>query len=214
MTEQTYPGRYAETGLFVCFEGGEGAGKSTQARRLQQWLEELGRDVVLTFEPGDTEVGRKVRAIVLDPATGHLDDRTEALLYAADKSEHLDKVVRPALARGAVVITDRYVDSTLAYQGAGRAIPADELEAVARWATGDLRPHLTVLLDLEPEQGLTRFAERDRIEGEPLQFHQRVRQAFLDLAARDQEHYLVLDAREDVQTLAGLVRKRVEELLP
>lgn len=214
MTEQTYPGRYAETGLFVCFEGGEGAGKSTQARRLQQWLEELGRDVVLTFEPGDTEVGRKVRAIVLDPATGHLDDRTEALLYAADKSEHLDKVVRPALARGAVVITDRYVDSTLAYQGAGRAIPADELEAVARWATGDLRPHLTVLLDLEPEQGLTRFDERDRIEGEPLQFHQRVRQAFLDLAARDQEHYLVLDAREDVQTLAGLVRKRVEELLP
>jgi dTMP kinase len=214
VTEQTYPGRYAETGLFVCLEGGEGAGKSTQARRLQQWLEELGRDVVLTFEPGDTEVGRKVRAIVLDPATGHLDDRTEALLYAADKSEHLDKVVRPALARGAVVITDRYVDSTLAYQGAGRAIPADELEAVARWATGDLRPHLTVLLDLEPEQGLTRFDERDRIEGEPLQFHQRVRQAFLDLAARDQEHYLVLDAREDVETLAGLVRKRVEELLP
>lgn len=213
MTAQTYPGEYAATGLFVCFEGGEGAGKSTQARLLQEWLEDSGHRVVLTFEPGDTEVGRKVREIVLDPATGHLDDRTEALLYAADKSEHLDKVVRPALQDGAVVITDRYVDSTLAYQGAGRAIPVAELESVARWATGDLRPHLTVLLDLEPQQGLTRFAGRDRIEGEPLEFHQRVRAAFLDLAARDREHYLVLDARDDVDLIAGQVRKRVEELL-
>jgi dTMP kinase len=207
-------GVHAESGLFVCFEGGEGAGKSTQARLLQEWLVDAGYDVLLTFEPGDTEVGRKIRGIVLDPETGHLDDRTEALLYAADKAEHLDKVVRPALARGGIVITDRYVDSTLAYQGAGRAIPAEELESVARWATGDLRPHLTVLLDLEPQHGLTRFDERDRIEGEPLDFHVRVREAFLALAARDPQHYLVLDARDGVDAIAEQVRKRVQELLP
>jgi dTMP kinase len=213
VTEQTYPGVYAESGVFVCFEGGEGAGKSTQARLLEKWLQSEGYDVVLTFEPGDTGVGQQIRGMVLDPTTGHLDDRTEALLYAADKAEHLDKVVRPALEKGAVVVTDRYVDSTLAYQGAGRAIPADELEHVARWATGDLRPHLTVLLDLEPQEGLTRFAGRDRIEGEPLEFHRRVRAAFLDLAERDPEHYLVLDARADINVIAAAVRDRVEGLL-
>jgi len=213
----SYPGVYAETGLFLCFEGGEGAGKSTQSKLLRDWLVAEGREVLLTFEPGDTEVGRKVREIVLSPETGHLADETEALLYVADKAEHLDKVVRPALRTGAVVITDRYVDSTLAYQGAGRSIPPSELEHVARWATGDLRPHLTVLLDLEPSAGLTRVdelvAERDRIEGEPLEFHQRVRAAFLELAARDPEHYLVLDARNDVETLATAIRERVGELL-
>lgn len=209
----SYPGVYAETGLFLCFEGGEGAGKSTQSALLRDWLVGQGREVLLTFEPGDTEVGRKIRQIVLSPETGHLADETEALLYAADKAEHLDKVVRPALGAGAVVITDRYVDSTLAYQGAGRAVPPAELEQIARWATGDLRPHLTVLLDLEPSAGLTRFAERDRIEGEPLEFHQRVRAAFLALAARDPEHYLVLDARDDVGTVAAAIQARVGELL-
>ncbi len=213
----SYPGVYAETGLFLCFEGGEGAGKSTQSKLLRDSLLAAGREVLLTFEPGDTEVGRKVRQIVLSPETGHLADETEALLYAADKAEHLDKVVRPALGAGAVVITDRYVDSTLAYQGAGRSIAPAELEHVARWATGDLRPHLTVLLDLEPSEGLTRVDElvagRDRIEGEPLEFHRRVRAAFLALAARDSEHYLVLDARADVETIATAIRARVEELL-
>jgi dTMP kinase len=209
----SYPGIYADNGLFVCFEGGEGAGKSTQARALVDWLTAEGHDVVLTFEPGDTGVGQKIRQIVLSPETGHLADATEALLYAADKSEHLDKVVLPALGAGKVVITDRYVDSTLAYQGAGRAIPPAELEHVARWATGDLRPHLTVLLDLEPSAGLTRFAERDRIEGEPLEFHQRVRAAFLRLAELDPTHYLVLDARDDVEVIAAAVRDRVAELL-
>ncbi|MCW2786115.1 MAG: tmk 1 [Marmoricola sp.] len=211
-------GVYAERGLFLCFEGGEGAGKSTQAALLRDWLAGEGHEVLLTFEPGDTAVGQKIRQIVLSPETGHLADATEALLYAADKAEHLDKVVLPALARGAVVITDRYVDSTLAYQGAGRSIPPAELEHVARWATGDLRPHVTVLLDLEPAAGLTRVdelaAERDRIEGESLEFHERVRAAFLALAARDAEHYLVLDARAEVGTIAASIRQRVQELLP
>ncbi|CUR62463.1 Thymidylate kinase [metagenome] len=206
-------GVFSDSGLFVCFEGGEGAGKSTQSRLLRDWLVERGETVLLTFEPGDTAVGKELRRIVLDPATGELSDRTEALLYAADKAEHVDHVVLPALARGEVVITDRYVDSTLAYQGAGRTLAVTEVEAVARWATGDLRPHLTVVLDLAPEAGLGRFEERDRIEGQSLEFHQRVRQGFLDLAAADPDHYVVLDARAPIEEIAATIRERLEPLL-
>ena len=209
----TWPGRYTETGVFVCFEGGEGSGKSTQSRLLSDALVAEGYAVRLTFEPGDTAVGKEVRRIVLSPETGDLDDRTEALLYAADKAEHVETVVLPALARGEVVVTDRYVDSALAYQGVGRGLDPVELEHVARWATGDLRPHVTVVLDLEPEAGLGRFDERDRIEGESLQFHQRVRQAFLDLADANPDHYLVLDARAEVDEIAAAVRERVAPLL-
>jgi dTMP kinase len=208
-----HTGTYTATGLFVCFEGGEGAGKSTQARILRQRLEDEGHVVVLTREPGDTPVGAEVRRIVLDPATGELSHRTEALLYAADKAEHVHAVVLPALERGEIVITDRYVDSTLAYQGAGRDLPTDELEQVARWATGDLRPHLTVLLDLEPADGLTRFEERDRIEGESIDFHQRVRAEFLRLADSDPDHYLVLDARAPVDEVADDVHTHVMKLI-
>ncbi|WP_322937610.1 dTMP kinase [Nocardioides bizhenqiangii] len=213
MSTSPSPGRYTETGVFVCFEGGEGSGKSTQSLLLRDALVAEGYAVRLTFEPGDTAVGKEVRRIVLSPETGDLDDRTEALLYAADKAEHVETVVLPALARGEVVITDRYVDSALAYQGVGRGLDAAELERVARWATGDLRPHLTVVLDLAPEAGLGRFDERDRIEGESLEFHQRVRQAFLDLAAADPDHYLVLDARSGVAAIAAAVRERVAPLL-
>ena len=205
---------YADSGLFVCFEGGEGAGKSTQSRLLRDSLERAGHTVLLTFEPGDTEVGKALRQIVLDPATGELSHRTEVLLYAADKAEHVDTVVLPALGRGEVVITDRYVDSSLAYQGAGRDLVVAEVEHVQRWATGDLRPHLTVVLDLEPRTGLGRFKERDRIEGQSLEFHQRVRQGFLDLAAADPDHYLVLDARASVEEIADAIRARVGALLP
>ncbi len=208
------PGVYAASGVFVCFEGGEGSGKSTQSRLLAQWLGEQGHDVLLTFEPGDTAVGKEVRRIVLSPETGALADRTEALLYAADKAEHVQTVVLPALARGGVVITDRYVDSALAYQGAGRTLAVAEVEQVNRWATGDLRPHLSVVLDLAPAEGLGRFVERDRIEGESVEFHQRVRHAFLAMAAADPEHYLVLDARAPVEEIAAAVRARVRPLLP
>lgn len=204
---------YADSGLFVCFEGGEGAGKSTQSRLLRDSLEAAGHTVLLTFEPGDTEVGKALRQIVLDPATGDLSHRTEVLLYAADKAEHVDTVVLPALARGEVVITDRYVDSALAYQGAGRDLIVAEVEHVNRWATADLRPHLTVVLDLEPHTGLGRFEERDRIEGQSIEFHQRVRQGFLDLAAADPEHYLALDARAPVDEIAASIHSRVGRLL-
>jgi dTMP kinase len=201
------------SGVFVCFEGGEGAGKSTQAADLEDWLERQGYAVVRTFEPGDTEVGRRLRQIVLDPATGRLADRTETLLYAADKAEHIESVVLPALAAGKVVITDRYVDSTLAYQGAGRSLGVLEVAAIARWATGGLRPQLTVLLDLAPEHGLGRFAERDRIEGESLDFHERVAEAFRSLAAADPERYLVVDAGRPREEIAVLIQDRMAPIL-
>ena len=204
---------YSDTGLFVALEGGEGAGKSTQARLLRDALVAAGHEVVLTFEPGDTLAGRRIRAIVLDPDTGELDDRTEALLYAADKAEHVATVVWPALQRGAVVVTDRYVDSTLAYQGAGRSIPVAELEHVARWATGNLRPHLTVLLDLAPEQGMQRFHGRDRIEGESVEFHCRVRDSFRHMAESEPGRYLVVDATRTPEEIAARIRARIEQLL-
>jgi dTMP kinase len=199
-------------GLFVAVEGGEGAGKSTQATRLADWLRSRGHDVVLTREPGDTGIGAELRRLVLDPSSS-MSHRTELLLYAADKAEHVEQVVRPALERGAVVVTDRYVDSTLAYQGAGRALPDEEVERIARWATSGLRPHLTVLLDLEPEAGLTRFEERDRIEAESLDFHRRVRDRFLRLAEERPQDYLVLDARAPADELERRVRARLTPLL-
>ncbi|GAB7003497.1 hypothetical protein JCM18899A_09680 [Nocardioides sp. AN3] len=209
----SFPGVFAERGVFVCFEGGEGSGKSTQSRLLRDALTAEGYSVLLTFEPGDTVVGRELRRIVLSPETGQLDDKTEALIYAADKAEHVETVVLPALARGQVVVTDRYVDSTLAYQGAGRSLAVAEVEQVARWATGDLRPHLTVVLDLEPSAGLGRFEGRDRIEGESLEFHERVREAFVAMAKADPDHYLVLDARAPVEEIAKAIRERLSPLL-
>lgn len=207
------PGDYTRTGVFVAVEGGEGAGKSTQARRLQDWLRAEGFEVVRTHEPGDTAVGAKLRQILLDPATGDLSHRTEALLYAADKAEHVDTLIKPALARGAVVITDRYVDSTLAYQGAGRDLLPDDVAKLARWSTADLRPHLTVLLDLPPQVGLSRFDSPDRLEAEPQDFHQRVRARFLELAEQEAEHYLVIDATRTADDIAAEIRTRVEPLL-
>ncbi|MPZ96807.1 MAG: dTMP kinase, partial [Propionibacteriales bacterium] len=207
------PGVFTETGVFIALEGGEGVGKSTQSRLLEDWLRERGHEVVRTFEPGDTPVGAKLRDIVLDPATGELSHRTEALLYAADKAEHVDTLIKPALARGAVVVTDRYVDSTLAYQGAGRDLDRDEIEHLARWSTGDLRPHLTVLLDLPPDVGLTRFDGPDRLESEPLEFHRRVREGFRELAERQPETYAVLDASRSPEEIAAAIRGLVEPLL-
>lgn len=209
------PGVRAATGVFVCFEGGDGGGKSTQSRLLVERLRREGYDAVPTFEPGDTPVGRELRRIVLDPATGHLAARTEALLYVADKAEHVAEVVRPALDRGAVVVTDRYVDSTLAYQGAGRALgdAVAGLEHVARWATGDLRPHLTVVLDVRPGAGLARLTGRDRIEAESVEFHERVRAEFLALAEADPTHYLVVDATGTREEIAEAVWSRVAPLL-
>jgi dTMP kinase len=206
-------GSGAASGLFIVFEGGDGVGKSTQAELLAQWLTEQGREVVLTFEPGDTPAGAVMRRIVLDPTTRDLSERAETLLYIADKAQHVHQVVRPALERGAVVVCDRYVDSVLAYQGAGRRLGIDRVEQIARWATGDLLPDLTVLLDLDPAVGVGDIAEPDRLEGAGLDLHVRARQFFLELAGRDPRHYLVLPARTDRQGIAAVIRERVTSLL-
>ncbi|MEA5116029.1 MAG: dTMP kinase [Propionicimonas sp.] len=200
-------------GVFIVLEGGDGVGKSTQAKLLAQWLTGRGHEVVLTFEPGDTPAGAVMRRIVLDPATRDLAERTETLLYLADKAQHVAQVVRPALERGAVVVCDRYVDSVLAYQGAGRGLDIDRIEQIARWATADLLPDLTILLDLDPSVGVGGIAEPDRLEGAGLDLHVRARKSFLDLAARDPEHYLVLPARTDKQGIARTIRDRVAPLL-
>ncbi|MEU1752544.1 dTMP kinase [Micromonospora matsumotoense] len=209
---------FVSNGLFVVFEGGEGAGKSTQLEALAARLREQGRDVVMTREPGATVVGERIRAMVLeDSGADAPSPRAEALLYAADRAHHVATVVRPALIRGAVVISDRYVDSSLAYQGAGRTLPVEEVSWLSSWATGGLKPDLVVLLDVDPRTGLSRVAARnqgtDRLEAESVAFHERVRYAFLDLAANDPKRYLVLDAARPVEETAGLVGRRVQELL-
>lgn len=203
-------------GTFVVFEGGEGAGKSTQVNALAEALRAERHEVVVTREPGATEVGQRIRSLVLGKQNG-LSPRAEALLYAADRADHVATVVRPALSRGAVVISDRYVDSSLAYQGAGRTLPVDEVSWLSSWATGGLRPDLVVLLDVPPEVGLGRAARRgpaDRLESESVAFHERVRFAFLDLAASDPKRYLVLDATRPPEEITAIVVERVGEILP
>jgi dTMP kinase len=208
--------RLARGGVLIAFEGGEGAGKSTQVRRLQEWLTSEGLVARATFEPGATQAGASIRAIVLDRAQTGMSPRAEALLYAADRAQHVHDVLRPALDAGEVVVTDRFVDSSLAYQGAGRTIPLDEIRTLSRWATEGLVPDLTVLLDLPPEEGLARARGRaaaDRLESESLDFHQRVRATFRALAEGDGDRYLVLDARAPVDELAAQIRRRVAGLL-
>lgn len=207
-------------GLFIAFEGGEGTGKSTQSALLAQWLRAGGYDCVVTHEPGGTPLGERVRALLLDRAGAHMSPRAEALLYAADRADHVDIVVRPALDRGAIVVTDRYVDSSLAYQGAGRQLPVEELERVSRWATRGLRPDLVLLLDLDPVIGLQRAGRRagpgavaDRLEAESLHFHERVRRAFLSLAGHG-GRYAVIPAGVPAEEIAARVRQAVGPLLP
>ncbi|WSA88054.1 dTMP kinase [Micromonospora sp. NBC_01796] len=211
---------FASTGAFVVFEGGEGAGKSTQVTALAEALRGEGREVLVTREPGATDVGVRIRSLVLDSVAAGavpLSPRAEALLYAADRAHHVATVVRPALSRGAVVISDRYVDSSLAYQGAGRTLPVDEVSWLSAWATGGLKPDLVVLLDVDPRAGLDRVAARgegtDRLEGESLDFHDRVRDAFLDLAAADPKRYLVLDGSGPIERISDTVAQRVRGML-
>lgn len=202
-------------GLFVAFEGGEGSGKTTQSRLIAIWLRDQGYDVVQTREPGSTKIGMRLRAILLDAAERGLSARAEALLYAADRAEHVEKVIRPALYRGSVVVTDRYVDSSLAYQGAGRALDPEDVSKVNAWATGGLVPHLTVLIDTPPEVGLTRLGgAADRIESEPLEFHERVRKEFRALAAKAPERYLVVDGTQPQDAITRAIQDRVREILP
>ncbi|MFF4365576.1 dTMP kinase [Streptomyces sp. NPDC001594] len=203
------------TGFFIALEGGDGAGKSTQVEALADWIRGKGHEVVVTREPGATPVGKRLRSILLDISSAGLSNRAEALLYAADRAEHVDTVVRPALERGAVVISDRYIDSSVAYQGAGRDLSPTEIARISRWATDGLVPNLTVLLDVSPETARERFTEApDRLESEPTEFHQRVRAGFLTLAAADPGRYLVVDAGQDPGSVTTVVRHRLDRMLP
>ncbi|MGZ3100490.1 dTMP kinase [Streptomyces sp. H62] len=205
----------ATGGFFIALEGGDGAGKSTQAEALAEWIRNKGHEVVLTREPGATPVGKRLRSILLDVSSAGLSHRAEALLYAADRAEHVDTVVRPALERGAVVISDRYIDSSVAYQGAGRDLSPTEIARINRWATNGLVPHLTVLLDVSPEAARERFTEApDRLESEPAEFHARVRSGFLTLAAADPGRYLVVDAAQEPEAVTTVVRHRLDQVLP
>ncbi|MGA5520568.1 dTMP kinase [Streptomyces pseudogriseolus] len=205
----------AGTGFFIALEGGDGAGKSTQAEALADWIRAKGHEVVLTREPGATPVGKRLRSILLDVSSAGLSHRAEALLYAADRAEHVDTVVRPALERGAVVISDRYIDSSVAYQGAGRDLSPTEIARINRWATAGLVPNLTVLLDVAPETARERFTEApDRLESEPAEFHARVRSGFLTLAAADPGRYLVVDAGQEPEAVTTVIRHRLDRVLP
>lgn len=198
--------------MFIAFEGGDGAGKSTQVERLVAALTDRGNEVVRTREPGGTELGAEIRRLLLHgDAVGA---RAEALLFAADRAHHVDTLIRPALDRGAVVVTDRYVDSSIAYQGAGRALDAQEVADLSAWATGGLVPDLTVLLDVTPQTGRHRRDDRssDRMETEADAFHDRVRDHFLALAAAAPERYLVLDAATSRGALAEAVLARVDAM--
>jgi dTMP kinase len=199
-------------GIFIAFEGGEGTGKSTQSKLLAQWLEQEGESVVLTREPGGTDLGKDLRKILLGHETGAISPRAEALLYAADRAHHVYSVIRPALERGDVVITDRYFDSSAAYQGAGRILNPAEVARISRWATESLYPTLTILIDVPAEIGLGRLQSRDRLEAESNDFHERVRQEYLQIAMMDPERYFVVDGTQSVNEIHRQITERVSEL--
>lgn len=199
-------------GVFIVFEGGEGIGKTTQAKLLKAWLEQEGEKVVLSREPGGSDLGIEIRKILLSHATGEISPRAEALLYAADRAHHVYSLIRPALAAGEVVISDRYFDSSIAYQGAGRVLEPGEVARISRWATESLFPTLTIIIDLPAEIGLGRLKSKDRLEAQPLAFHERVRQEFLQLSLLDPERYLIVDGNKSIEDIHSAIITRVSEI--
>lgn len=199
-------------GVWITVEGGDGSGKTTQSQLLTAWLEAQGRTVVHTREPGGTEVGQLIRNIVLHHR-GDIVPRAEALLYAADRAHHVATVVRPAIARGDVVLQDRYLDSSVAYQGVGRELVASEIRDLSLWATEGALPDLTILLDLDPAVARERLnaADKpfDRIEAAKADFHVRVREAYLSLAAAEPDRFLVVDAARPIDEIAARIRERL-----
>lgn len=198
---------------FIVFEGGEGAGKSTQSAALADYLQARGHEVLCTREPGGTPAAEAIRKVLLDPANAGLDDRAEALLFAAARGDHAARVIRPALERGEIVISDRYLDSSVAYQGVARGLGAERVAELSLWATGGLVPDLTIVLDVDPALGLARVVGPDRLESEPLEWHARVRQGFLDIAAAAPDRYLVLDGSRPAEDLAVEIAVAVSALV-
>lgn len=215
LSAETYT---SQTGIFISCEGGDGCGKTTQSRLLGEWLASaLTTEVVLTREPGGSPLGQQIRQLLL-----HGDDmgpRAEALLYAADRSHHIDTVVRPALERGEVVVTDRYIDSSVAYQGGGRKLTASQVRGLSQWATEGLMPHITFLLDIDPAVGASRFTDApDRLERAGDEFHQRTRRTYLEMADAEPSRWIVVNAEGTIPEIAAEMRAhavtRLSELFP
>jgi len=206
-------------GAFIVFEGGEGTGKTTQIHALKDWLEKSeGREVVVSFEPGGTPLGKKIREMLLDPALPPMDDRCEALLFAATRAEHVAHVLRPAVESGKIVLCDRYWDASRAYQGAGRALGFEAIDRINLWGTRSFFPDRVFLFDLDPTQGLARASARqagklDRLESESLKFHRKVRESYLFLAQSDPKRYRILDASQSVEALFDTLKKEIRECL-
>ena len=203
--------------MFITLEGPDGSGKTTQARRLAEWLREHGHDVVLTREPGGTDIGDQIRAVLHDPGNGAMDARTEILLYSASRAQHVAQQIRPALAAGRIVISDRYADSTLAYQGYGRGLNLETLRRITSFATGGLTPDLTLYLDITPEEGLQRRqsggGEWNRLDAEAIEFHQRVRAGYLELVRQEPERWVVVRATCSVEEVQAEIRALVQARL-
>ncbi|MGO2070149.1 dTMP kinase [Glutamicibacter arilaitensis] len=207
-------------GLFIVFEGGDGAGKTTQVAMAQQWLESRGATVRTTREPGGTQISEELRSLVLEHGHGEIDARTEALIYSAARAAHVQQVIRPSLEAGAHIICDRFVDSSLAYQGMGRELGFAAVASINDFATGGLKPDVTIILDISAEHGRARriaasggVEDSDRLEAEPDDFHERIRNAFLELAAQDPQRYLVLDATASVEQLHQSIVEHLAGLL-
>lgn len=193
-------------GVFISFEGVDGAGKTTQVERLAQFWQERGREVVVTREPGGTSLGKRIRELLLADPNETITPRAEALLFAADRAQHVEQIIRPALERGAIVITDRYLDSSLAYQSGGRELTADDVKHLSMWATNSLLPRRTYLLDIDPHVSHARLThEEDRMESAGENFQQRTRRAFLQLAEADPERFLVIDATQTADAIGELI---------
>lgn len=192
-------------GFFVVFEGGDGAGKSTQVQKLTEKLESLNETVVITREPGGTELGKKIREILLDQEEFEVTPRMEALLFAADRSINMSQNIKPALEKGNVVIADRHIDSSIAYQGVGRGLGPQTIEEISRWAVQGIVPDLTVLLDVDANTGQSRLQSKDRLDRESQDFHNKVNQAFRDLAKANPDRYIVIDAAKAIEEIAELV---------
>lgn len=206
------------SGKFIVFEGGEGTGKSTQIRALESWLQSQGREAVVTWEPGGTDLGQRIRHVLLDPTSGPMDARCEALLYAAARAEHVAKKIRPALERGATVLCDRYWDASRAYQGAGRSLGLGPIDSLNQWATQDLFPDRVYLFDLDPERGLERAKLRnqgamDRLEQEGLPFHEKIRQAYLFIARSEPARYRIIDASRPPEVITAEITADVKSFL-
>ncbi len=204
------------SGLFISFEGIDGVGKSTQIDLLEKHLSQLGRKTLRSFEPGGTELGQEIRNMLLH-RKGQLGARAEALLFAADRAHHSDTKVKPALAEGIDVILDRYLDSSVAYQGVGRDLDAKQIRDLSLFAVQGLLPNLTILLDMDAAAALARRDktgnEPDRLESEKVEFFEAVRQGYLKLAAAEPERFFVVDASQGIEQMAELIRARVDELL-